>query len=112
MFGHDPSGHVAPQLRDLGERLRRTYCSAARGAVEVVSAPREAGTPVQELPDIVFGVCVCVYAHLCGGERAERGAMKGNIGLQTIGPFLFVYVFELWGLTTLTQADPRNAPVW
>lgn len=38
--------------------------------------------------------------------------MKGNIGLQTIGPFLFVYVFELWGLTTLTQADPRNAPVW
>lgn len=49
VFGHDPSGHVAPQLRDLGERLRRTYCCAARGAVEVVSAPREAGTPVQEL---------------------------------------------------------------
>lgn len=73
MFGHDPSGHVAPQLRDLGERLRRTYCSAARGAVEVVSAPREAGTPVQELPDIVFGVCVCLCTFVWRRKSREGG---------------------------------------
>jgi len=34
-------------LRDLGQRLQRTYCSAARGAVEVLQAPEE-GTPVQD----------------------------------------------------------------
>ena len=42
------SSAAAPRvLRDLGQRLQRTYCSAARGAVEVLQAPEE-GTPVQD----------------------------------------------------------------
>lgn len=51
VFATDPGGALAPQLRDFGERLRRTYCQAARGAVEVVTSHEEAGTPVDSLDD-------------------------------------------------------------
>lgn len=56
-------------LRDLGQRLQRTYCSAARGAVEVLQAPEE-GTPVQELTPQM-------WRQINGGKQGAKIAKVG-----------------------------------
>lgn len=56
-------------LRDLGQRLQRTYCSAARGAVEVLQAPEE-GTPVQELSPQM-------WRQINGGKQGAKIAKVG-----------------------------------
>jgi len=51
VYATDPNGNFAPRFRDVGERLRRIYCAAARGGVEVLSSPDQDGTPVSNLDD-------------------------------------------------------------
>ena len=55
VFGHDPRGHLAPRLRSLGDRLQRTYCAAARGAVEVRAGRGFLceGAPLFSLPEFL-----------------------------------------------------------
>ncbi|CAK0890013.1 unnamed protein product [Prorocentrum cordatum] len=49
VYSLDPQGSLAPRLRQLGDRLRSTYCAAARGSVEVFASPDASGTPVSEI---------------------------------------------------------------
>eukprot|EP00927_Polykrikos_kofoidii_P040089 TRINITY_DN34327_c0_g2_i1.p1 TRINITY_DN34327_c0_g2~~TRINITY_DN34327_c0_g2_i1.p1 ORF type:complete len:1077 (+),score=209.48 TRINITY_DN34327_c0_g2_i1:61-3291(+) len=51
IFGYDFAGRLAPKISSLGDRLRSTYCAAARGGVEVTTSPNHRGTPVGELDE-------------------------------------------------------------
>mgnify|MGYP002803377023 FL=1 len=66
-----PSVSAAPaMLQRLGQQLQRTYCTAARGAVEVVTAPDPMGTPVQELtPEM--------WRQINGGKGAKKTSKLG-----------------------------------
>eukprot|EP00439_Symbiodinium_sp_Y106_P075904 s784_g15.t1 len=80
VFAQDPSGRLAPQLRDLGERLRRTYCAAARGSVEVVSSPQEDGTPEPCLKKDYFVVADMtpeMWRSIAGGKALKAPKPTG-----------------------------------
>jgi len=66
-----PSVSAAPaMLQRLGQQLQRTYCTAARGAVEVVTAPDPMGTPVQEItPEM--------WRQINGGKGAKKASKLG-----------------------------------
>ena len=51
-------------LQRLGQQLQRTYCTAARGAVEVVTAPDPMGTPVQALAALIGGSFKTMDLHM------------------------------------------------
>lgn len=71
VFGRDPSGRLAPRLRDLGERLQRTYCTAARSGVDVHASQQAEGTSVGDIDDRT-------WASITGGRPSARGnAAKG-----------------------------------
>lgn len=71
------SSAAAPRvLRDLGQRLQRTYCSAARGVVEVLQAPEE-GTPVQELTPQM-------WRQINGGKQGAKIGAKLGPSMQDI----------------------------
>mmetsp|Transcript_46753 Transcript_46753/g.111191 ORF Transcript_46753/g.111191 Transcript_46753/m.111191 type:complete len:958 (+) Transcript_46753:80-2953(+) len=70
VFGNDPQGRLAPRLRDVGTRLRTTYCAAARGSVEVQLAPDEGGTPVADLDEPT-------WRNITGGRVMKKSAQKG-----------------------------------
>jgi len=51
IFGHDEGGSLAPRVRQLGDQLGRTFCTCARGSVEIVRSQHNDGTPVSQLDD-------------------------------------------------------------
>eukprot|EP00929_Paragymnodinium_shiwhaense_P049077 TRINITY_DN24769_c1_g3_i1.p1 TRINITY_DN24769_c1_g3~~TRINITY_DN24769_c1_g3_i1.p1 ORF type:complete len:1067 (-),score=226.70 TRINITY_DN24769_c1_g3_i1:152-3352(-) len=70
VFGHDPRGSLAPRMSQLGERLERTYCAAARGSVEVMRSPEAAGTPVTSLDNQM-------WRDIMGGKAPRKVAAQG-----------------------------------
>merc|ERR1719204_373817 len=70
VFATDPEGSLAPRIRQLGDRLRQTYCAAARGGVEVLSSPDAAGTPVGHLDDQA-------WKSIMGGKLPKKTGPQG-----------------------------------
>lgn len=70
IFGHDPQGTLAPELRTLGERLQRTYCASARGGVDVVTSQHAEGTPVADVED-------ATWRQVYGGRPPKQARSSG-----------------------------------